>query len=569
MVLPLVDLCAKEVVSDHSSSPGWLGCVPRELYRPLLEAAFTNCRPLAVGELVQRWPERTLRVGGQRRKGQSPPNRLCVQALLLAVVRGLADKRCALQMLDLCGLQCEEGGVGDPMGGWSLTVALCTMVVQARAGANRALRREGERERKRVLAMEKGIDPVKRERGEKEEDGGTPQARMGTQNEGPEEGTETSACRRDEDQVKGVRRRMEMERRGGCAAGPTGSTVGENAVAGPSADSEVVVCVHADLFINARSWERVRAALGVVGPLRLQCRYARVEELSVSSIGSLLDLLPRRALMGVDIRYSCLGVVGLATLLPQLSLFPTLTSLRLHYCNLDVRRDTPDQEEAMKCMSHGLGRLSQLRRLSLTALRLPGHLRKLLSSLSLPLEVLELPYLSLTPADLSYLSCSPHASSLERLDLSENRLDESVLPSVRRLLSQASGRLTHLSFSGCGLTDDLMVALLPSLACCRSLRSLAMALNPLSLAVLQDLVRMAVRMPSLRQLLYPNPLEDYQPGLPPKPTSAQLLDWPLDEMVAVHEATGLQLDRVLAESGRSDLVLTCDLLNYDVDLGQE
>uniref|UniRef100_A0AAZ3PQA9 Uncharacterized protein n=1 Tax=Oncorhynchus tshawytscha TaxID=74940 RepID=A0AAZ3PQA9_ONCTS len=92
MVLPLVNLCAKEVVSDHSSSPGWLGCVPRELYRPLLEAAFTNCRPLAVGELVQRWPERTLRAGG-RRQGQSPPNRLCVQALLLAVVRGLSDKR--------------------------------------------------------------------------------------------------------------------------------------------------------------------------------------------------------------------------------------------------------------------------------------------------------------------------------------------------------------------------------------------------------------------------------------------------------------------------------------------
>lgn len=93
MVLSLVDLCAKEVVSDHSSSPCWLGSVPRELYRPLLEAAFTHCRPLAIGELVQRWPERALAVGRKRRPGQSPPNRLCVQALLLAVVRGLADKR--------------------------------------------------------------------------------------------------------------------------------------------------------------------------------------------------------------------------------------------------------------------------------------------------------------------------------------------------------------------------------------------------------------------------------------------------------------------------------------------
>lgn len=95
MVLSLVNLCAREVVSDHSSSPYWLSCVPRELYQALLDAAFTHCRPLAVGELVQRWPERTLTAGGSRRAGQSqcPPNRLCVQALLLAVVRGLTDKR--------------------------------------------------------------------------------------------------------------------------------------------------------------------------------------------------------------------------------------------------------------------------------------------------------------------------------------------------------------------------------------------------------------------------------------------------------------------------------------------
>lgn len=93
MVLSLVSLCAKEVVSDHSSSPCWLRWVPRELYRPLLEAAFASCRPLAVGELVQRWPERTLRVGGRRKQGQVAPNRLCIQALLLAVVRGLSDNR--------------------------------------------------------------------------------------------------------------------------------------------------------------------------------------------------------------------------------------------------------------------------------------------------------------------------------------------------------------------------------------------------------------------------------------------------------------------------------------------
>lgn len=85
------------------------------------------------------------------------------------------------------------------------------------------------------------------------------------------------------------------------------------------------------------------------------------------------------------------------------------------------------------------------------------------------------------------------------------------------------------------------------------------------MAGLLDLVKTVVRMPSLRHLLYPNPLEDYQPGLPDLPSSAQLLDWPLDEATDIN-MTSSQLNKVLIDSGRSDLFLTCDLLNYDKDL---
>lgn len=558
MVLSLVNLCAKEVVSDHSSSPCWLRWVPRELYRALLEAAFSSCRPLAVGELVQRWPERTLRVGGRRKQGQTPPNRLCIQALLLAVVRGLSDHRCALQFLDLCGLQGDEGGMGDPMGGWSLTVALCTMVVQAKAGAQRAQRREGERERKRFSALQRERD-VKRERGQRKK--GTEVA--GSKERNQKEGMGSSVVISEEELIKGVRRRMEMEKKREGALTDEGSSSNDSEE--KDGVSDVSLHVRADLFVNARSWERVRVALNTHGPLKLQCRYLRVEEISVSSIRTLLDLLPRQGLLGVDVRYSSLGVAGLAELLPLLSTFPTLNSLRLHYCNLDFRRDHHGQEEALRDLSQGLTHLQHLQRLSLTALRLPGQLRVLLSSLSQPLEILELPYLSLSPADLAYLSCSHHASTLQQLDLSENRLDETTLPSVRRLLFQASSSLQHLSLSGCGLTDGLLGLLLPSLGGCRTLKSLALALNPLSMAGLLDLVRTTARMPSLHQLLYPNPLEDYQPGLPELPSSAQLLDWPLDETTEVN-ATSTQLNRMLRDSGRSDLFLTCDLLNYDKDL---
>uniref|UniRef100_A0A8C6V0R5 Si:ch73-174h16.4 n=1 Tax=Neogobius melanostomus TaxID=47308 RepID=A0A8C6V0R5_9GOBI len=363
------------------------------------------------------------------------------------------------------------------MGGWSLTVALSTMVVQARTGAKRAQKKEGERDRKRFLVLQRDAD-VKRERGH----------RVNAKSE--------------EELMRGVRRRMEMERKS------EGSPVNGEGTRNDCDDRDIDVLVHvrADLFVNARSWDRVRAALNTHGPLKLQCRVLRVEEISVSSIKTLLDLLS-------------LGVAGLAELLPLLSTFPALTTLRLHYCNLDFRRDLPGQDEALRDLSQGLTQLHQLKCLSLTALRLPGQLRVLLSSLPQPLEILELPYLSLSPADLAYLSCSHHASTLQQLDLSENRLDESTLPSIRRLLSQASSSLQHLSLSGCGLTDHLLALLLPSLGCCIALKSLALALNPLSMAGLKDLVRTVVRMPNLRQLLYPNPLEDYQPGLPDLPSS--------------------------------------------------
>lgn len=287
----------------------------------------------------------------------------CFSVIISKISDLLFVLRCALQVLDLCGLQGDEGGMGDPMGGWSLTVALCTMIVQARAGAQRAQRKEGERERKRFSALERERD-IKRERGQWKE------ASAGEKNARPSE------VLGEEEVIKGVRRRMEIERKKESAsAGGTGSTK-ENEE--KDIGSDVLVHVRADLFVNARSLERAHMALSTSGPLKLQCRYLRVEEISVSSIRTLLDLLPRRSLLGIDVRYSSLGVAGLAELLPLLSTFPALNSLRLHYCNLDFRRDHPVLEEALKGLSQGLAQLQELRRLSLTALRLPGQLRVLL-----------------------------------------------------------------------------------------------------------------------------------------------------------------------------------------------
>lgn len=254
------------------------------------------------------------------------------------------------------------------MGGWSLTVALCSTVLQASVVAQKGVRKEGERERKRGLDTERTRDAIKRDRAS----GG----RGLVVEKRKEKGVESKALKvdglqdREGEVVIGVRRRMEMQKRNGSVDMNSGSS---------DLDSDpVLLHICADLFVNARSWERMRGALTSQGPLRLHCRYLRVEELPAPSIAALLSLLPEQGLRGLDIRYSSLGVSGLALLLPLLAPFPHLRSLKLHYCNLDLHRALPGQEGALKDMSQGLGVLKGLQQLSLTALRLPGHLRLLL-----------------------------------------------------------------------------------------------------------------------------------------------------------------------------------------------
>lgn len=257
------------------------------------------------------------------------------------------------------------------MGGWSVTVALCTKVVQARAEVQRTQRKEGDRERKRFSDLERERD-LKKERGQR--NGGQELSDDGTC--GNREKF-VSPCRASEaEQIKGVRRRMEIEKKRETAATGLGGSTSE--MKENEANDDVLVHVRADLFVNARSRKCVCLALGSSGPLKVHCRYLRVEEISVANIRTLLNLLPCRGFLGIDVRYSNLGAAGLAELLPHLSNFPELNSLRLYHCNLDLRRDRLGQEDVLRDLSQGLAQLKGLRRLSLTGLRLRGQLRVLL-----------------------------------------------------------------------------------------------------------------------------------------------------------------------------------------------
>ncbi|KAG5849836.1 hypothetical protein ANANG_G00075930 [Anguilla anguilla] len=475
IVSSLVRLCAKEVVSDHSSSARWLGCVPRELYQPLLRLPSLT---------VVRWPSASWYSAGQRGlsgweagggRGITRPAGSVYRLCCWLWSEDWGTKGALSRCWTCAGCSVRTGVWGTPWGAGRSPCPSAPPCCRPRAGP----RRERERERKRGLETEAERDAAaKRERGLPGTDFGRASA------EGAGTGRRGSGGR---------------WRRGGA---------------------------------RPRGPHRGRA-------LRLHCRHLRVEEIPAANIAALLALLPRRGLLGLDVRYSSLGVAGLALLLPALEPFPDLRSLRLHYCNLDMRRDLPGQEGALREMAQGLGGLAQLRRLSLTALRLPGHLRMLLSSLSRPLEVLELPYLSLSAADLSYLSCSPHASSLRCLDLTAAASPTAcwgaaALPGALPGPAQPeAGPEPAVPGRGAGAGPG------------------------------------GRRHPLPAPPAVPEPPGGVPAGPAAPPSSAQLLDWPLVEEMEVREAVQLELEKALAESGRCDLLLTSDLLSYSTDLMDE
>ncbi|OWK49619.1 Leucine-rich repeat-containing protein 14, partial [Lonchura striata] len=155
---------------------------------------------------------------------------------------------------------------------------------------------------------------------------------------------------------------------------------GRSAAAAAAAPSPPGVDVHADLFVNGTSFGLVRDALrsGAAGPLRLKCRELQAEKLSLAGIVSLLESLDPAFLRRVDLRFNNLGLAGLSVILPHLSRFPQLRSLKLQYSNVDVRRPTPESAVGIRCLAGQLGMLPGLRELNLGSSRLSGNLRQIL-----------------------------------------------------------------------------------------------------------------------------------------------------------------------------------------------
>ncbi|NXO91280.1 LRC14 protein, partial [Certhia brachydactyla] len=478
----LLFLCARRIVAHRP-----LPALPADFSPILFQAAFLDGRPLVLRDLVAAWPFPVLnfqRLVGRRELLRDHPCKLCVQAVILAVVAQLRQQLeepgrhssgCRLRVLDVTGVPDDPAGrAPDGMSVWSGTVALA------------------------------------------------------------------KAC------VEVSKHQREFQRRGSKRhKGRSGAATAAAAPQPPGVD------VHADLFVNGTSYGILRDALqtGAAGPLRLKCREFQAEKLSLAGIVSLLESLDPSCVRRVDLRFRNLGLTGLSVILPHLSRFPELRSLKLQYSNVDVRRPTPESAIGIRCLAGQLGMLPSLRELNLGSSRLSGNLRQILCDLQAPLESLELAFCSLVPADLAFLSQSFHAPALKRLDLSGHDFSQGLLEPLRLLLEETSASLLHLDLMECRMADSHLDALLPTLRRCSRLRFLGLYGNSLSTAALKDLLQKTLELPDLCLVVYPFPVDRCNP-------SEAVWDFPQladGELFAALEA---EFSRMLGNSGRTDLVWT-------------
>ncbi|NXO01090.1 LRC14 protein, partial [Rhinopomastus cyanomelas] len=326
--------------------------------------------------------------------------------------------------------------------------------------------------------------------------------------------------------------------------------------ASPTTPQPFGVEIRTDLFVNGTSLGVLRRALRSSGPLRLRCRDFHAEELSAAAINSLLEALEPTGVRRIDLRFNNLGLPGLCLVLPQLTGFRDLLSLRLPYSNVDTRRVA---DAGLQRLAALLGKLQGLKELSLGSSRLSGKLKQVLSDLQTPLESLELAYCSLLASDFTFLCQSHHAPVLRKLDLSGHFFSEELLQPLRSLLEESSASLLHLDLIECHLTDSALDLLLPTLCRCSRLRSLGIFGNPLSVVGLKNLLRRTVVLTDLSLVIYPYPTDCFAEG-PPFASSGLFLEAAVDEeRLATVRA---ELGQMLADSGRAGTIWTTSLCHH-------
>uniref|UniRef100_A0A8C6AF52 Melanoma antigen preferentially expressed in tumors-like n=1 Tax=Monodon monoceros TaxID=40151 RepID=A0A8C6AF52_MONMO len=223
------------------------------------------------------------------------------------------------------------------------------------------------------------------------------------------------------------------------------------------------------------------------GSLRLCCQKLRVFSMPMQKIRKILKFAPHLGQM-VNLR---------RLLLSHIHMTP---------------HAAPGMEE--RCVSQLTSRfpsLQHLQELYLDSISfLEGRLDQVLRCLKNPLETLSITNCLISEADLMHLSQCPSVSQLKDLSLSGVNLTSISSKPLWVLIEKASATLQDLDLDECGIMDSQFSALLPALSHCSQLTTFSFCGNPISMAVLESLLRHTVGLSKLSHVLYPAPLESYE-----------------------------------------------------------
>ncbi|XP_072458867.1 leucine-rich repeat-containing protein 14-like isoform X1 [Notamacropus eugenii] len=515
---PLVFLCAQQVIKDEESACQALELLPQDLYPVLFKAAFMHGKTLLLQALVHTWPYPILsfkqllqdRPHCRRALRQDWPH--CLRALLQECPncpRALLQDRPAEELVQamIMGVKARLEEATDN-------------------GTQQSLYR---RHPLQLLDM------------------------TGLLDYGYEEDLKT---------MKMWARTMSMAQAGICHL--LDKVEQPNESPNKCRKVEDLPCtllpveVRVDLWVTPSSSGFLKQALqnNAVSPLRLCCRDFRAEDLPPDITVDLLGLLDHSSLRRLDLSFFTLEAGGVWEIVASIMKFTNLLSLKLQYSNMDVWRLWAMLEGTFSFLASEMSKLKRLKELNLGTSWLSGQLRQLLSGLQCPLESLELPVCYLLPVDLSYLSQSPHAPHLKKLDLSGNNLSGDLLPPFQALLGEASASLLCLKVTECQLMDVHLISTLPLLSRCTRLRYLGLYDNPLSSIGLKALLSRSEVMPDLQLVVYPFPVDCYK-DLPGVPLSANLLEDYIDEEKFA-QVQG-EMHQMLIAAGRADVLWTTDV----------
>ncbi|XP_008065251.1 melanoma antigen preferentially expressed in tumors [Carlito syrichta] len=246
------------------------------------------------------------------------------------------------------------------------------------------------------------------------------------------------------------------------------------------------------------------------GLLHLCCQKLSIFAMPMQNIKMILKMVQLDSVE--DLEVNCTWKLStLGKFSPHLGQMSNLRRLLISHIHMSSYTSSEKEEQCITQFTSQFLSLNHLQVLYLDSISfLKGRLDQMLRCLKSPLETLSLTNCLLSEADLIHLSQCSNVSQLNNLSLSGVTLTNISPEPLQVLLERNSTTLQDLDLDECGIMDSQFMVILPALSHCSQLKTFSFSENPISMFVLEDLLRRTIGLSKLSHVLYPAPLESYE-----------------------------------------------------------